>query len=181
MATSLEQIAQFLTNRGWKFELDAAHSRIVTGVNAENVEQFFIAVSLQENGEYFELLVPQLLNIKDHVYKGVLFQTLLATCFESKMLRWQYDPRDGEVRASIAVALEDAVLTERQFNRMLSGLIDLVDRVAMPRLKAVMEMGEDPGRVGEAQRMAEMLRALPPEHLAQLQQAMAQLRQSENA
>lgn len=181
MATSVAQIAQYLTNRGWRFETDEARERIITAVRAENVENFLIAIMFQENGGYIELAAPGVLHIKDHIYKGVLFQTMLAISWEVKMLRWQYDPRDGEVRASIAVALEDAVLTERQFNRMLEGLIQLVNQVAMPRLRAVMETGEDPGAQGNEQRMAELLRGLPPEHLAQLQQALAQLQQSENA
>jgi len=69
------------------------------------------------------------------------------------MLRLEYDPTDGEIRASIELPLEDAPLTDRQFNRCLEGLVHLVDQEAMPRLKAVLATGEDPGRRALAQRL----------------------------
>jgi len=181
MAVSLQQITQYLDNRGWKYRVDAAAMQIVTGVEAENVDRFLIIIALKEGGEYIELAAPQLLKVKDHVYKGVLFQTMLSIAWEVKLLRWEYDPSDGEVRASIAVALEDATLTERQFNRMLGALIELVDVVAMPRLQAVLATGEDPGQKGREQRLAEALREMLPEGgLAELQQAIAQLQQQES-
>jgi hypothetical protein len=50
---------------------------------------------------------------------------------------------DREVSASIVFPIEDASLTEQQFNR-LSALIHIVDQTAMPRIKAVLETGVDP-------------------------------------
>lgn len=181
MVVSLQQVAEYLDNRGWRYHLEPAKSRIVTGVESEQVESFLIVISLKEDGAYLELAAPQLLMVKDHVYKGVLFQTLLAIAWEVKLLRWEYDPSDGEVRASIAIALEDALLTERQFNRMLGALVQLVDQESMPRLKAVLATGEDPGRKGVEQALAEMLQEMLPEGgLAELQQAIAQLQQTED-
>jgi hypothetical protein len=157
MATDLMSIAQFLDNRGWKYRIDSSQSRIVTGVQVENVENFVIVISVLEDGEFVKMYTPQLLQIKDHRFKGVVFQTLLNIAWQVKMLRYQYDVTDGEVRAAIELPLEDAPLTERQFNRCLSGLIDLVDRVSMPRIQAVLSNGEDPGDKSIPQRMLEEL------------------------
>jgi hypothetical protein len=35
------------------------------------------------------------------------------------------------VRATVAIALEDIALSERQFNRMLEGLIEIVDQIGL--------------------------------------------------
>jgi hypothetical protein len=52
------------------------------------------------------------------------------------MLQWEYDPSDGEIRAIIEFPLEDSTLTERQFNRCLYSLVELVDEIALPRLQS---------------------------------------------
>lgn len=143
MATNLQQIASFLDNRGLPYHLETQENRIITGVKSETVDEFMIVIQLQEDGAYLSLVAPQLLSIKDHVYKGVAFQTMLAIAWEVKLLRWEYDPSDGEVRTSVNLPLEDAPLTEKQFNRLLSGLIDLTNR-GMERLQQVLATGNDP-------------------------------------
>ena len=173
MSATLEHIAHYLDNRQWNYNLQPEKDRIVTGVAAENVDPFLIVISLKENGEYLEIAAPELLQVKDHIYKGVLFQTLLALTWSSKMLRWEYDPMDGEVRASIAFPLEDAPLTEQQFNCALSGLIQLVDEVAMPRIQTVLETGTDPGEKDLGERLLLTLQEVFPGSLTMLEQALA--------
>lgn len=162
MATTLAEVGEFLQQRGWRYHQEPERDRIITGVNSDEVDEFIIVVELQEDGEYLSLFAPQLLYIKDHIYKGVAFQTMLAIAWEVKLLRWEYDPSDGEVRTSVGIALEDAPLTERQFNRLLSGLINLTEQ-GIKRLKAVLATGNDPGSETREALMAalqEMLSAL---------------------
>lgn len=88
MATTLAQVAGFLDNRGWRYHSDTDRNRIMTAVESEQVENFTIVIQVEEDGEYLALFAPQLLNLKDHVYKGVAFQTMLAIAWEEKLLRW---------------------------------------------------------------------------------------------
>lgn len=145
MTAALEQVTNYLDCRGWKYQVEQEQSYIITGVVAEHVEQLLLVIHVKDDGELLSLIAPQLLVIKDHVHKGVLLQTLLAIAWDVKLLRWEYDPTDGEVRASINLILEDNPLTERQFNRSLEALIQCVDAVAMPRLQMVLATGTDPG------------------------------------
>lgn len=173
MSATLQQIAGYLDNRNFQYDFQPNSSRIITGFIADKVEKFLI-ISLKEDRKYLELTVPQLLQLKNYMEKGVLFQTMLVISWETKMLRWEYDPIDEEVCAAIEFPLEDALLTERQFNRCLGGLIQLVDSVAMPRLNAVMETGVDPGEkeLGERLLLA-MQEILPDNSLTLLEQALA--------
>jgi hypothetical protein len=177
MSATLTQITQFLDHREWKYDLQPENERIITGVMAENVDPFLIIISLKENGEYLEIATPQLLQIRDHIYKGVLFQTLLAISWSCKLLRWEYDPMDGEVRASIVFPLEDATLTEQQFNRCLSALIHIVDQTAMPRIKAVLETGMDPGEKELGERLLLTLQEAFPGSLSILERALSDRKQ----
>jgi hypothetical protein len=173
MGATLQQIATYLDNAGWNYKLEEEENRILTGVQADHIENFLIVVQLDEEGEFFELFAPRVLGgVKDHPYKSAILQTMLSISWETKMLQWEYDPSDGEIRAIIEFPLEDSVLTERQFNRCLHGLIQIVDELAMPRLKTVMETGEDPGDINEGERLLLKLQEEAPGLLSMLEKAM---------
>jgi hypothetical protein len=102
MATTVEQIATFLDNRGWFYEIDEQAQRILTRVQAENIENFVIVIHLHEQGRFFEMFAPRILsNIQKHRFKEAILQTMLCISWETKMLQWEYDPFDGEIRAVI--------------------------------------------------------------------------------
>lgn len=173
MAATLQQIAGYLDTKGWKYRVDEEGGRILTGVFGSNLEDFLIVIQLDEDGEFFEMFAPRVLSgVQEHPHKTAILQTMLAISWETKMLQWEYDPSDGEIRAIIEFPLEDALLTERQFNRCLLSLVELVDELALPRLKTVMETGEDPGDVEEGERLLLALQEESPGLLTLLERAM---------
>src|SRR5579883_2581409 len=173
MAATLQQIAKYLDNLGWDYRFDEEEDRIVTGVESENIEDFLIVVQLDEEGGFFRIFTPQVLaGVQDHPYKAAILETMLAISWETKMLQWEYDPLDGEIRAIIEFPLEDSILTEKQFNRCLSGLVQLVDSVALPRLREVMETGQDPGNVEIGERLLLSIQEQAPGLLELLEKAM---------
>ncbi|NDJ16009.1 hypothetical protein [Myxacorys almedinensis] len=173
MGTTLKQISTYLDTKGWKYKVDEAGCRILTGVYGEHIEDFLIVIQLDENGEFFEIFAPRVLaGVKNHPHKAAILQTMLCISWETKMLQWEYDPSDGEIRAIIEFPLEDSTLTERQFNRCLHSLVQLVDELALPRLKAVMETGEDPGDLEEGERLLLALQEESPGLLSVLERAM---------
>lgn len=173
MATNLKQIASYLDRKGWKYRINEADASILTGVFGENLEEFLIVIQLDEDGEFFEMFAPRVLSgVKNHPHKAAILQTMLCISWETKMLQWEYDPSDGEIRAIIEFPLEDAELTERQFNRCLHSLVELVDELALPRLQAVMETGEDPGDLEEGERLLLALQEEAPGLLTVLERAM---------
>lgn len=173
MGANLEQIANYLDKLGWDYRFDDEEERIITGVEADNLEDFLIVVQLDEDGRFFRIFAPQVLaGVHDHPHKGAILQTMLAISWETKMLQWEYDPSDGEIRAIIEFPLEDSILTEKQFNRCLNGLIQIVDGIAIPRLKEVMATGHDPGNVELGERMLLTIQEEAPGLLELLEKAM---------
>jgi hypothetical protein len=173
MGVTLQQIAKYLDNLGWKYDLEPEADRIITDVQAENVEEFLIVVQLDEDGEFFRLFAPQVIaGVKDHPHKQAILQTMLSISWETKMLQWEYDPSDGEIRAIIEFPLEDSILTERQFNRCLRGLVQIVDSVAIPRLKQVMETGQDAANLEMGERLLLSIQEQAPGLLEILERAM---------
>ncbi len=162
MATSLQQIAQYLDDRGWRYKLDADNVCMITGFEAENGKQFLIVIRLTESGKYLTISIPQVLtNIKDHIHKNALFQTLLTLTWETPLLRWEYDPIEGIVCGSVELLLEDSTLTYNQFDQYLTSLTHLVDQT-IPRLTAVMATGIDPGAQQLGERLLLMIQENAP-------------------
>ncbi len=172
MATSLQQLAIYLDHKGWKYRLDETECRIYTGVKGENFEHLLIIIELEEEGEFFSVYAPQVLSdIQDHIHKSAILQTMLSISWETKMLQWEYDPSDGEIRAIIEFPLEDAAMTERQFNRCLHGLVQLIDEI-IPRLRHVMDTGFDSIDEDEGERLLLALQTEAPGLLSVLERAM---------
>ncbi|MGB3495984.1 MAG: hypothetical protein WBA57_24865 [Elainellaceae cyanobacterium] len=173
MAVTLEEIAIYLEHGGLRYRLDPDNQSILMGIDADHVENFLLVVQLEEDGEFFKLFAPRVLaGVDEHPYKEAILQTMLSISWETKMLQWEYDPSDGEIRAIIEFPLEDATLTERQFNRCLYGLVQIVDEIAMPRLKTVMETGQDPTDLAMGERLLLTLQEEAPGMLAMLERAM---------
>jgi hypothetical protein len=148
MGTTTTQIAGFLEKRGLKFVREDDKNRVLVPFNLEGNEKLLVVVALEENGEFLKLFSANLCKYSDGPYKLLLMQTLLMISWETKMLQWEYDPSDGEIRAMIEFPLEDAVLTERQFLRAFDALVQLVVTY-FPRVKSVIATGKDPGRQGK--------------------------------
>ncbi len=173
MGATLEQISGYLDKQGLIYEIKPDKARIITQVEAEHVEDFLIVIQLDEEGEFFKLFVPEVLTgVQDHPHKGAILQTMLVISWETKMLQWEYDASDGEIRAIIEFPLEDAILTERQFDRCFGGLVEMVDSWAMPRLQEVMETGVDPGDVALGERLLLTIEQEAPGLLVLLEKAM---------
>jgi len=147
MATSQREVIQFLQNRNWKYESDRASNTVITGVRTTYIQHLLIFIRIKENGEYIQFLAPQLCHLKNNVFKGVAYQTLLHISYGEPLIRFATDPTDGEICASIELPLEDVNLTQKLFDRCLDELIHIIDMETMPRLNSVLSTGHDKGKV----------------------------------
>ncbi|MCT7967142.1 YbjN domain-containing protein, partial [Laspinema sp. D1] len=140
MTTTLKQITQFLDTQNCTYQTEPENNRI--HLTSEGLP---VILHLEENGELLRCFIPQLLTIPaEHPYAETAMATLLHLGRELKLVRWQRNPSDGEVRITTEIPLEDGTLTPRQFQRTLTGLVDL-GKLAKQRLETVLTTGDDPG------------------------------------
>ncbi len=146
MAITLDQIATYLDPLDLVYMLQPDRARILVELETEFDEDLLVVIQLDEEGRFFKLFAPEVLaGVKDHPYKTAILQTMLSISWETKMLQWEYDPTDGEIRAIIEFPLEDSTLTALQFKRCFDGLVEIVGSWALPRLHEVMRTGIDLG------------------------------------
>ncbi|MEH2069941.1 MAG: hypothetical protein V7K47_17565 [Nostoc sp.] len=172
MAATLEQVASYLQQNDLKYEVDAENQRIITGFQTENVEDFLIVISLGEGREYLQMLAPQLLTNINDAHAPVLFKALLNLSLQTNMVRWGYDPMGREICATVELPLLDSILTEKQFELCLEALVMIVDEIAMPRLKNILDTGIDPAEEKIGEKLLLNLEETYPGSITYIEQAL---------
>ena len=90
-----------------------------------------LVVALEEEGAYLKVIAPEVYLFPataSSFQKLALMQSLLQISLMSKMVQFEYEAEDGEVRAIIEFPLEDALLSKRQLMRCIHGLVKVMDR-----------------------------------------------------
>jgi hypothetical protein len=132
MATTYETVCEFLKKREIDFERHE-DGAILIQYDTEKYRDpqgeanVLIAIKLENDGKFLKIFVPNAFSYHEGPYKAVVLQAALFVNFQSKMLQFEYDPRDGEIRAMVEFPLEDSPLTEEQFFRAFHGLCVLVE------------------------------------------------------
>jgi len=144
MAATLDQIAGYLKEDGVRFK--QTDGFIKTGFHTESYrdgdgdEGLQVVIDLSENGEYIKILAPMAYHASHNEHLKELFQALLMVSWKTKLVQFEYDESDGEIRAIVEFPLEDAPLTKRQFMRSVGGLVEIVDKFD-PMIRKAMEDG----------------------------------------
>ena len=145
MPVNLEQLEGFFVEAGLKYRLEEA-GHLLTGFATASYEHadgragVAVAVSVSEDGELVEFIAPGLYDARQCRDPGKLFQALLDISLRTKLVRFEHDPDDGEIRCTVSYPVEDGSLTRRQFRRMLEVIPRTIDRWH-PVIRLAIEQG----------------------------------------
>ena len=145
MGSTLEQISEYLDSESLKHRIDEDRGVIITGFSTEQYmdkdgeHHLSMVISLEEEGEFLKIFTPQCYSALDETNRSALLQTLLMVSWKTKMIQFEYDDSDGEIRAIIEFPLEDAELTRRQLLRAVRALVQIVDKYHPVIYKALRE------------------------------------------
>ena len=135
MATTYKELQSFLDQGGFRYSL-TTEGHILTGFgemefyrDAEEKPRLGVLVVLEEGGTSLKILCPRLYVYDGKKHGNDVFQTFLMLNYWTHLIRFEYDDRDGEFRASIELPVEDGDLTYNQLARCLSSLAYLIDRI----------------------------------------------------
>jgi hypothetical protein len=131
MAATIKEITRILDDHDMKYHVnDRGHVvfKMATRTyrDADGDDGLMLVINLSEDGEYFQLFAPMAYRCQ-----GPHVQVFLQACMEiqwrTKLIQYEYDREDGEIRPKIEFPLEDALLTDRQLIRCISGICSLTD------------------------------------------------------
>ncbi len=133
MATSLQEVSRMLDSVGIRYERHAGPGdAIVFGFETKHYRDrngrkgLLMVIKLEEDGEYFKLFAPMAYQVSRENAHPTLLMTAAAQWF-TKLIQFEYDPSDGEIRPIIEFPIEDGTLTTRQLLRCIHGMVQLVD------------------------------------------------------
>ena len=146
MATNYEQIKNLLDEGGFRYSL-TSEGNLLTGfgemeeyIDSEGRPRLGVLILLEESGSFIRFLCPRLYRYEGKRFKADLFQSCLMINYWSKLLKFEFDDRDGEIRVAIELPLEDSELTLSQLSRCLTTLAYLIDRLD-PLLRKTLREG----------------------------------------
>lgn len=144
MAIKMEDILAALDEANLRYSLHELTQEPVILFPADNYQNengrplLIVVIQLTEEGEYIKFFVPAAYHIPldDSAY-GVL-KTFAITSWQVKLLDFEVDPGDGEVRPTIDFPIEDGAITTQQIRRCCKTLARLVD-IFHPYIKYAMK------------------------------------------
>ena len=145
MATTVRDIAKMLNSVGIGFDL-RSETEIVTGFadlsnyrSPHGAPGLTLVIQLSEEGRYFTLFAPMAYQVPDH-RAAMFLQACAMIQWKTKLIQFEYDGDDGEVRPVVEFPLEDTPLSQRQLMRCITGLAELIDQFH-PVLQGVVDRG----------------------------------------
>jgi hypothetical protein len=136
MATEFSTIKNYLKEEGYSFIHSGGSEYIETSIKTSNYRNedadktLSLFIKLEEEGRFIKVLAPYVYRCElksGSIRKGALFQALLQICWKTKMVQFEYDSEDGEIRAIIEFPLEDTPLSKLQLLRVMNTLSSVVD------------------------------------------------------
>ena len=183
MAITIDDVAKHMEALELKFKKrDEEHllfaMRLKKYKDPDGDDGLRLVIKLAEKGEYFELFAPQAFKAT-----GPHVDAFLKACtivqWRTKLIQFEYDPSDGEIRPIVEFPIEDGSLTQKQLSRCIHGICQLVDDYYQPLKRAldegVVEFPEPNQEMGQmlGDMMQQMLAGLTPEARAALLQRLA--------
>ncbi|MFC1660763.1 YbjN domain-containing protein [Gemmatimonadota bacterium] len=140
MAIEIGQVTRALQATGLKHQkLD--DERIILGMQCKNVH-LDLTLGLQEHGEYLDVDALELATCKkDSPALPAVLQELAFANYQYKLVKFGWDPSDGEIRATVCLPLEDnADLPHEQVGAMIRFLAKVCDDF-YPKLEVALKSG----------------------------------------
>lgn len=157
MAVTLKEISSWLDIEEIKHEI--SDEKIIFGAgDGENTQGYFIKTV--DDGKVFDASMQILdenkdfVSLKEHINAGKVLEFILLRNYQTKFGTWEYDPADGDIRLTVEVPLEDALMTQKQFSRIIQMMITDGTNTSV-KIKHILKTGEIPADDTEA-RMMEM-------------------------
>lgn len=147
MAVTREYLAALLESAGLFHQLSEDDpNSIFTGFKTESFtdakgdQGIFIVIRLEEEGEYLKIYSPLAYKVSGPNRNAAL-QACMSIQWRTKLVQFEWDSNDGEIRPIVEWPIEDGSITERQLMRAIGGLASLVDGYD-PVIRFAIERGE---------------------------------------
>ena len=161
MAITIDQVARALREQDLKFaKVSEREILFLLGVGALKLK---MVVQLMEDGEYLDVSAMDLGKCpKDHPRLEAVLGKLAHVNYQYKAVKLAWDPSDGEIRARIAVPLEDSRELPTSQLRTIVEFIAVITRRVWPEIEEVLGKPPSEGRRPAQEKKPERRVTAPP-------------------
>jgi len=166
MSIPVEAIQGFLLRAGLKFAVnDQGGSngqfllsfRTKNYVNPDGKKSLALLVNVAEDGRYLEIAAVNLYSANKAKDVGKLCEFLMGQNYSTKLLRWEIDRTDNEIRATVEAAPLDGSITFHSFMAMLKMVPAVADSLH-PTITKVMTTAKLPRPTRTNKRLQDLVR-----------------------
>ena len=164
MALAFDELKKMVTREGLGVFVDPDQPRLMLGVSGM-CGSFQLVISLYESGSFLQFRsVNYLYCPAEHPSLPELLKVLADINLQTRLVKFAWDSKDGEIVAYADMWLADGTLTQQQLNRMLGNYVPAID-LQYHRISKTLEEGVDPGRIDPAVLLKDLLKdeTLSPE------------------
>lgn len=131
MSTTIDQVRSLLDQLALKY--DVRGPDVISVIfetqkyrRPDGQKALLLIISIEEDGSYFKLFAP-----KAFIAAGPHVDAFLRAClmiqWMTKLIQFEFDHTDGEIRPMIEFPLMDALLTKAQLQRCLNAMCGIMD------------------------------------------------------
>lgn len=151
MATSIQELKGFLDEYDLRYMADESAGVILIGFGCDAATSSYrdgdgdphvkLVIEAAEQGEMLRVAAPFAWRLAGCIHREVVLGVLPILQGRTKMLRFDFDPADGELQPNVEVPLEDSGLTSTQFHRAVHTVLNGIQRFD-PVIRRAMQTGE---------------------------------------
>ncbi len=154
MAMTIDQIAGLLEELDLSYQHQDGYlfltmeTQVYRDPEKNDDRALTLMIELMEDGEFFTLMAPRAYFVLGG-HQDAFLRACARVQWRTKLVQFEWDASDGEVRPIIELPLEDARLTRRQLQRCIQALCSIIDKYHECLLRAAKEgvvvlPGDDP-------------------------------------
>ncbi|MFM8578087.1 MAG: hypothetical protein ACKOCN_04710 [Planctomycetaceae bacterium] len=150
MPTTIQKICEFLDDFDLAYRPIDGDEAIALGFGIDEDESSYrdrdgdphvqLIVRLVDEGEFVAIFAPMAWCLDGCEHVPAVMTAFIAIQSQFKMIRFDFDSADGEVRPNIELPIEDAELSSRQLHRAIAGLLQVLQRFD-PVIRNAMKTG----------------------------------------
>ncbi len=143
MTYGMPQLRALLDAEGLRYYLTPDRDGAMLNLSGDNGKYQFL-VLLEEEGEFLQFRsIEYHYCPRDHPHLDATLRVLGELNYRLRMMKFGWDPRDGEIAAYADLWIMDAEITGEQFQRMAQAYMAILDDES-PRIAGVIATGRDP-------------------------------------
>jgi hypothetical protein len=144
MALTMEELRKLVEGQKLRYFLDPNRDALMLGAAGVNGRYQFV-ILLEVDGQFVQFRTVGYLHTRtDHPHVHEVLEVLGALNYKLRLVKFGWDPSDGEIVGYADVWVMDGDLTPAQFKRMIGNYLSAID-INYARIKKTMETGKDPG------------------------------------